>query len=89
MEKCPNCKGRKTLPAVAPIWDRDPCPSCRRTFELLRSMNQSSEPATCPSGHPKAARVLSLVADLPRDTGAGAAGGGCRGCAGGSCGCGG
>jgi DnaJ-class molecular chaperone len=31
MEKCPNCNGRKTLPAVAPIWDREPCPSCRRT----------------------------------------------------------
>ncbi|MCH7697756.1 MAG: zinc ribbon domain-containing protein [Chloroflexi bacterium] len=65
------------------------CPSCRRTFELLRPMHRSSEPATCPSGHPKAGRVLSLVADLPRDTRASATGGGCPGCAGGACSCGG
>jgi hypothetical protein len=47
------------------------CPSCRQTFELLR----------------KAGRVLSLVANLPRDTGASATGGGCPGCAGGACSC--
>ena len=65
------------------------CPSCRRTFELLRPMNRSSEPATCPSGHPNAGRVLSLVANLPRETGVSAATGGCPGCAGGACSCGG
>ena len=63
------------------------CPSCRETFELLRPMRRSLEPATCPSGHAKAGRVLSLVADSPRGAGAPSGGGGCPGCAGGSCSC--
>lgn len=65
------------------------CPSCRGTFELLRPMSRSSEIATCPAGHPKAERVLSLVAERPRGGSAAAGGGGCGGCAGGSCSCGG
>ncbi|MCI0776925.1 MAG: zinc ribbon domain-containing protein [Chloroflexi bacterium] len=63
------------------------CPSCRETFELLRPMQQATEPATCPSGHPKAGRVLSLIADPPRGASAQSGGGGCPGCAGGACSC--
>ena len=63
------------------------CPSCRNTFELLRPMHQSAESATCPSGHPEAGRVLSLVADSPRGDSAPSGGGGCQGCAGGGCRC--
>ena len=66
------------------------CASCRTTFELLRPMSRLGEDATCPAGHPKANRVLSLVADRPRDSGgAPSGGGGCPGCAGGGCSCGG
>lgn len=31
MVTCPNCNGRRTLPAIAPIWGREPCPSCYQT----------------------------------------------------------
>ena len=31
MITCPNCYGRRALPATAPIWGREPCPSCHQT----------------------------------------------------------
>ncbi|MCH7512074.1 MAG: zinc ribbon domain-containing protein [Chloroflexi bacterium] len=68
------------------------CRSCSTTFEQLRPMSRSTEPATCSAGHPRAERTVSLFAAHTRDgNGAppAAAGGGCSSCAGGSCACGG
>ncbi|MDY6908277.1 MAG: hypothetical protein SV910_08670 [Chloroflexota bacterium] len=31
MATCPNCNGRKSFPALAPILSEEPCPSCGRT----------------------------------------------------------
>jgi len=68
------------------------CTKCGTKYELLRSMNRSDEPATCPNGHRGGARTLSLFASV-KVGGAGAemremqSGGGC-GC-GGACACGG
>jgi putative FmdB family regulatory protein len=70
------------------------CRTCDDTFELRRAMSESSEPATCPSGHDGAVRLLSVFASVGASNGqsggmsAGAApapssGGGC----GASCGC--
>lgn len=42
------------------------CPICDQKFELLRPMSRAEEPATCPSGHPKAARVLSRFASFAK-----------------------
>ena len=68
------------------------CPTCRTTFELLRSMNRAVEAATCPSGHNRAERVVSLVAARSWDGEGGLgempSGGGCGSCAGSSCACG-
>ena len=69
------------------------CRTCRTTFELLRPMTRSTEPAMCPEGHASAERVVSLIAARARG-GAEAsfgppAGGGCGSCAGGACACGG
>ena len=66
------------------------CRRCRRTFELLRPMSESSGTAACPAGHPGASRVISLVAARVW-AGNGAetlrsGGGGCA-CAGGVCAC--
>ena len=64
------------------------CQTCRTTFELLRPMHHSSEPATCPIGHSGATRVLSLVAARAKEgDGMMTAGGGCACSAGGACGC--
>ena len=66
------------------------CPSCRKTFELLRPMARSSEPAACPRGHAGAERVVSLVAHRSRVEAGGQfepGGGGCACGAGGACGC--
>jgi len=68
------------------------CPTCDRTFELLRPMRSSSEPALCPRGHAGATRVVSLVAARAWESGAGnsfdaPAGGGCACASGGSCAC--
>jgi putative FmdB family regulatory protein len=65
------------------------CPSCNQKFELLRPMSRAEEPATCPSGHPGANRVLSLFASFSRgDDGSVTAVGGnpCASCALDSCG---
>jgi len=62
------------------------CPKCRATFELLRPISQSDEPAPCPTGHPGATRVVSLIAarswggsgdSLPGASGGCACGGNC------------
>jgi putative FmdB family regulatory protein len=71
------------------------CRTCDETFELRRPMSEASSPASCPSGHPGAVRLLSVFASVGAN-GAGAptrstgptpsvagSGGGC----GVSCGC--
>ncbi|WP_031106243.1 FmdB family zinc ribbon protein [Streptomyces sp. NRRL S-146] len=67
------------------------CRTCGDTFELSRPMAESSDPATCPSGHDDTVKLLSTVAvggsasapaSAPRASGGG--GGGC--CGGGCCG---
>ena len=70
------------------------CNACRTTFELLRPMNHAADVPTCPAGHNRVERVVSLIAarvggggDAELDEAAG--GGGCGSCAGGSCACGG
>ncbi|MCH8995351.1 MAG: zinc ribbon domain-containing protein [Chloroflexi bacterium] len=63
------------------------CQTCRTTFELLRPMNDSSEPSTCPAGHSGATRVVSLVAARAKEGDDMTAGGGCACSAGGACGC--
>ena len=66
------------------------CTKCRSTFELLRPISRSEEPAPCPTGHQGATRVFSLVAARSwggSDMGPMENTGGC-GCGGGACGCG-
>ncbi|MHB8376355.1 MAG: zinc ribbon domain-containing protein [Dehalococcoidia bacterium] len=68
------------------------CRKCGATFELLRPMARSEEPAPCPRGHAGARRTLSVFAAVGRGgeapyMGAADSGGGC-GC-GGACACGG
>ncbi len=68
------------------------CRHCSSKFEMLRPISSASEQATCPEGHPRAERVLSLVAnyrgggdDSWVDEGMPEMGGGC-GCGAGGCG---
>ena len=42
------------------------CPPCNQKFELLRPMSRAEEPATCPTGHTEANRVLSLFASFAK-----------------------
>lgn len=67
------------------------CRTCDATFEERRPMSQSSDPATCPDGHPDARRVLSVfmsgVSRGPSGSPAPVMAGG-GGCCGGGCGCG-
>lgn len=68
------------------------CPKCQSKYELLRSMSNSDDAATCPKGHAGGARTLSMFASVSRGAGgdfepASGGGGGC-GCGGGGCGCG-
>jgi putative FmdB family regulatory protein len=70
------------------------CRKCGTTFELLRPMSRSTEPAKCPTGHAGAGRVVSVFAARSGNGEAAAfdlgGGGGCGGgCAGGACACGG
>ncbi|MFD8641805.1 zinc ribbon domain-containing protein [Streptomyces zaomyceticus] len=63
------------------------CRTCGDTFELSRPMAESSDPASCPSGHDDTVKLLSAVAvggsaAAPAPSGGG--GGGC--CGGGGCG---
>jgi putative FmdB family regulatory protein len=64
------------------------CKTCDDTFEVRRSMAESNLPASCPSGHDDAVRLLSVFASVgasgaaapaasaPRPSGGGC-GGGC------------
>lgn len=68
------------------------CRICAQTFELLRPMRSSDEPAMCPKRHAGATRVISLIAARSWETNAGPsfdapAGGGCACSAGGPCAC--
>jgi putative FmdB family regulatory protein len=71
------------------------CRACGDTFEVTRSMSESSAPAACPAGHDDTVKLLSTVAvggrsassDRPGPGAAPMAGGG-GGCCGGACGCG-
>lgn len=68
------------------------CPKCSSKFELLRTMKQSDDAASCPKGHAGAPRTLSMFAAVSKGAGSGAddapmMGGGCA-CGGGGCGCG-
>ena len=38
------------------------CRTCETTFEERRPMSEASDPATCPSGHPDAVKLLSVFA---------------------------
>jgi putative FmdB family regulatory protein len=40
------------------------CTTCETSFELRRAMSESNEPATCPSGHVGAKRLLSVFASV-------------------------
>ena len=40
------------------------CRTCDDLFEVRRPMSESSEPATCPDGHPGAVRLLSVFASV-------------------------
>ncbi|MFI1247911.1 zinc ribbon domain-containing protein [Streptomyces anulatus] len=65
------------------------CRTCGDTFEVSRPMAQSSDPASCPTGHDDTVKLLSTVAvggaagSAPAPSGGGG-GGGC--CGGGCCG---
>ena len=65
------------------------CPGCRKTFEVLRPASQSGEPASCPTCHQSARRVLSLFASFSKGadgaTTAVAGTGGCSACSSASC----
>jgi putative FmdB family regulatory protein len=64
------------------------CPTCNEKFELLRPMNRAEDPATCPSGHKGANRILSLFASFTKgEDGSLAPMGGspCTSCATGTC----
>ncbi len=63
------------------------CRACGDTFTENRPMAQSSDPATCPAGHPDTVRLLSVagsVASLGSGEAPAGGGGGC--CGGGCCG---
>jgi len=65
------------------------CPPCGTRFEVLRPMNKSDEPATCPAGHITTHRVISMFATFTKTADgeiAPVAGGGCA--CGGACSCG-
>ena len=67
------------------------CRACGDTFEVTRSMSESSAPAACPAGHDDTVKLLSTVAvsGIASQSGpAGGFGGGAGGCCGGACGCG-
>jgi putative FmdB family regulatory protein len=64
-----------------PLYDYR-CGECDEVFEVRRPMAESSEPATCPAGHPGARRMLSVfaavggpsTAPVPPPTGGGCGG---------------
>jgi putative FmdB family regulatory protein len=65
------------------------CDDCQVRFEELRPASRMDEPASCPSGHASARRVLSSFAAMTRGADGDAepvGGGGCAGCDG-NCAC--
>jgi putative FmdB family regulatory protein len=65
------------------------CRTCEATFEKLRPLTVSDQPAECPSGHPGAGRTITVFATLGRagrEEQAPPISGGC--CGGGGCACG-
>ena len=66
------------------------CPKCATKYELLRPLDRSDEPGTCPQGHGGGARTLSMFAAVTKQADGGVSsmpsGGGCA-CGGGGCGC--
>lgn len=63
------------------------CHTCDTKFERLMPMRAPAEPVECPSGHPGALRMLSLIASTGKDSeGATTGSGGCA--CGGACSCG-
>lgn len=64
------------------------CRECTQTFELVRPMSASGDPAACPDGHGDTVKLLNTVALTgsggPAPAAAPAGGGGC--CGGGCCG---
>lgn len=87
-EDLPARRGRESAyPGPVPRYEYR-CRECTEVFEVSRPMAESALPASCPSGHADAVRLLSTVAL----TGSGAAGWmpapAAGGCCGGACGCG-
>jgi putative FmdB family regulatory protein len=70
------------------------CRACGATFEVTRSLADSSGSASCPAGHEDTVKLLSTVALTGRSGSAGGTraaapspGGAGGGCCGGACGC--
>ena len=67
------------------------CSDCDSRFDQLRPVGRMDEPASCPSGHVGAQRVLSTFAALSKDvfgeSSAVGGAGGCGGCGGGCTNC--
>ncbi len=68
------------------------CTNCESSFEMLRPMSQSDQPAACPyCAEVTGRRTISLFAAVSRDTGSGSrlvtssGSSGCGTCAGGHC----
>ncbi|GAB2696042.1 FmdB family zinc ribbon protein [Nocardia thraciensis] len=65
------------------------CRECTETFELVRPMNRSAEPAPCPGGHADTVKLLNAISltgsasgtptSAAPPTGGGCCGGGCCG----------
>ncbi|HXY74586.1 MAG TPA: zinc ribbon domain-containing protein [Dehalococcoidales bacterium] len=71
-----------------PIYEYN-CESCNNTFELMRPISKSAEPATCPNCKGKSKRVISKFACFTK-TASGATipmsgTGGCSGCSSSNC----
>jgi putative FmdB family regulatory protein len=65
------------------------CRKCSTKYELLRPMQRSDEPGTCPQGHGGGVRTIATFARVGRADergGASVSGQGCA-CGGGGCGC--
>ncbi|WP_280383945.1 FmdB family zinc ribbon protein [Nocardia wallacei] len=63
------------------------CRECTDTFELVRPMSRSADPAPCPGGHTDTVKLLNAIALTGSAGGAAAApapasGGCCGGCCG-------
>ncbi len=65
------------------------CPVCDHKFELLRPMARAGDPATCPSGHEGAERVISAFSTFAKSADSGVssvASSGCTTCSTDGCG---